>query len=100
MSETGELTLHPVAWYQGDLKEKFGLPRQSGLVPQLAGKIIMAEGFRRPEALPGAGRLFHLWLLWGFSKNHTWSPTVRPPRWAAIPGWGSLPPGRLFGPTR
>ena len=23
MSETGELTLHPVAWYQGDLKEKF-----------------------------------------------------------------------------
>ena len=80
MSETGALTLHPVAWYQGDLKEKFGLPRQSGLVPQLAGKIIMAEGFRRPEALRGLEGFSHLWLLWGFSKNHTWSPTVRPPR--------------------
>ena len=63
-AENGRLTLEPVAWYRGDLPDKFGLPRQSGLVPQLQG----LEGFS------------HVWLVWGFSRNHTWSSTVRPPR--------------------
>ena len=78
--EQGLLTLRPVAWYRGLLPEKFGLPRQSGLVPDLTGRVEMAEGFREREALRGLEGFSHLWLIWGFSKNHTWSPTVRPPR--------------------
>ena len=78
--EQGLLTLRPVAWYRGLLPEKFGLPRQSGLVPQLQGHVEMAAGFRRPEMLRGLEGFSHVWLVWGFSRNHTWSPTVRPPR--------------------
>ncbi|MGP2527035.1 tRNA (N6-threonylcarbamoyladenosine(37)-N6)-methyltransferase TrmO [Acidaminococcus sp. LBK-2] len=76
----GLLTLRPVAWYRGLLPEKFGLPRQSGLVPELAGRVEMAEGFRQRETLRGLEGFSHVWLIWGFSQNHTWSPTVRPPR--------------------
>ncbi|WP_296398234.1 tRNA (N6-threonylcarbamoyladenosine(37)-N6)-methyltransferase TrmO [Acidaminococcus timonensis] len=79
-AENGRLTLEPVAWYRGDLPEKFGLPRQSGLVPQLQGRVEMATGFRQPEMLRGLEGFSHVWLVWGFSRNHTWSPTVRPPR--------------------
>ena len=78
--EEGLLTLRPVAWYRGLLPEKFGLPRQSGLVPDLAGRVEMAEGFRQREALRGLEGFSHVWLVWGFSRNHTWSTTVRPPR--------------------
>lgn len=65
-----------------DLDGKFGLPRQSGLVPQLTGRIIFEKEFRREEALRGIGDWSHLWLIWGFSKNLDagWTPTVRPPR--------------------
>ena len=78
--EEGLLTLRPVAWDRGLLPEKFGLPRQSGLVPDLAGRVEMAEGFRQREALRGLEGFSHVWLVWGFSRNHTWSTTVRPPR--------------------
>lgn len=90
-NETGLLTLRPVAWYRGLLPEKFGLPRQSGLVPELTGRVEMAEGFREREALRGLEGFSHVWLIWGFSQNHTWSPTCGRPGWEAIPGWGYLP---------
>ena len=74
------LVLHPIAFYRGELKEKFGLPRQSGLVPELVGQVEMAGDYRRPEMFRGLSGFSHVWLLWGFSENHSWSPTVRPPR--------------------
>ena len=73
----GLLTLRPVAWYRGLLPEKFGLPRQSGLVPELAGRVEMAEGF--PKTTHGRPRYGH-------------------PGWGAMPGWESLPPVLLSGP--
>ena len=62
--------------------EKFGIPRQSGLVPELTGRIVFAPEYRDPEALRGLEGFSHLWLIWEFSGNlgHPWSPTVRPPR--------------------
>lgn len=76
----GTLLLKPVAWYRGQLRSKFGLPRQAGLVPALRGTVEMADGFRNKELFRGLEGFSHVWLLWGFSENHTWSPTVRPPR--------------------
>lgn len=76
----GVLALHPIAFYRGELKEKFGLPRQSGLVPELVGQVEMIAKYRRPEMFRGLSGFSHVWLLWGFSENHSWSPTVRPPR--------------------
>ena len=66
--EEGLLTIRPVAWYRGLLPEKFGLPRQSGLVPDLAGRVEMAEGFRQREALRGLEGFSHVWPGGGLSR--------------------------------
>ena len=65
-----------------DFKEKFGIPRQSGLVPQTRARIVFEPEYRNPDALRGIEGYSHLWLIWAFSKaeRDTWSPTVRPPR--------------------
>ena len=70
-----------IAKIHTDFKEKFGIPRQSGIVG-LIGKIIFEPEFRNPDSLRGIEGYSHLWLLWNFSESEreVWSPTVRPPR--------------------
>lgn len=65
-----------------DLPEKFGVPRQSGLVENLCGRIVFDPDFRNPDAVRGLEHFSHLWIIWDFSLAHReeWSPTVRPPR--------------------
>ena len=73
-----------IGYIQNDFPEKFGLPRQSGLAPDLLSKVIMDESFRIPEAFRGIEAFSHLWLLWEFepvgSPDESFSPTVRPPK--------------------
>ena len=65
-----------------EFDEKFGIPRQSGLVSETVGKMVFEPEYRNPEALRGIEGYSHLWLLWQFSEavREEWSPTVRPPR--------------------
>ncbi len=76
--------LRPIARYEGELPEKFGVPRQAGVVPALEGRVVFEPEYRDPEALRGIEGFSHLWLIWQFSENlrpdGDWSPTVRPPR--------------------
>ena len=76
--------LQPVARIRCDLPEKFGIPRQAGIVPALEGRIVFEPAYRDPEALRGIEGFSHLWLIWQFSEavrpEGDWSPTVRPPR--------------------
>ena len=71
-----------IARIRSDFPEKFGIPRQSGLVPELRAKIVFEPEFRNADALRGIEGFSHLWLIWQFSAavRDTWSPTVRPPR--------------------
>ncbi|MBR6530338.1 MAG: tRNA (N6-threonylcarbamoyladenosine(37)-N6)-methyltransferase TrmO, partial [Clostridia bacterium] len=79
---TQPLTLVPIARIETDFKEKFGIPRQSGRVASLTGRIVFNEAFRDPEALREIEGFSHLWLIFDFSESHRegFSPTVRPPR--------------------
>ena len=63
-------------------KEKFGIPRQSGLAESTCGEIIFTPKFRNPDAVRGIEEFSHLWLLWEFSraKQDTFHATVAPPR--------------------
>ena len=63
-------------------KEKFGIPRQSGICDKITSKIVFEKEFRRPEALMGLEGYSHLWVIWNFSESERedFSPTVRPPR--------------------
>ena len=74
--------LKVIARIHTDLPEKFGLPRQSGLIPELRGRIIFEPEYRNADAVRGVEDFSHLWLSWQFSKavRDTWSPLVRPPR--------------------
>lgn len=69
-----------IAHIYTDYKEKFGIPRQSGLVPA-CGKIVFEKKYRVPEAFRGLEGFSHIWLIWQFSRavRDGWSPTVRPP---------------------
>ncbi len=76
------MAIKPIAYIQTDFKEKFGIPRQSGRVPSLMGRIVFLPEYRKSEALRELDGFSHLWLIFDFSKSHRdeWSPTVRPPR--------------------
>jgi tRNA-Thr(GGU) m(6)t(6)A37 methyltransferase TsaA len=65
-----------------DFPSKFGIPRQSGLVPQLKGTITFEPEFRNLQAFKGLEEFSHIWLLWKFSRSEKehWSATVKPPR--------------------
>ncbi len=78
------MTLEPVAYFHGPVGSKFGLPRQSGLVASLEGRIEFVPAYRDVNALRGLEGFDRIWLIWGFSANRPahgeWQPTVRPPR--------------------
>lgn len=71
-----------IARIESDFPTKFGIPRQSGLIPELTARVVFEPEYRAAEALRGIEGFSHLWLLWLFSENirEGWSPTVRPPR--------------------
>ena len=72
----------PIAVYHGDFAEKFGIPRQAGIVDALEGLVVFEPAFRDAAALRGLEDFSRVWLLWQFSENlrQGFQPTVRPPR--------------------
>ena len=73
--------MNMIAKIHTDYKEKFGIPRQSGLVKEPVGKIVFEKEYQVPEAFRGLDEFSHIWILWQFSQSirENWSPTVRPP---------------------
>ncbi len=71
-----------IAHIYTDFPQKFGIPRQSGLVPELKGKIVFEREYRSPDAVKGLEEYDYIWLLWQFegSDRENWSATVKPPR--------------------
>jgi len=83
------MDIQPIAYFESPLKSKFGIPRQSGLVEKLTGRIVFEKAFRQPEAVRGLEDFDYLWLIWEFSANSGGglkvegggrNLTVRPPR--------------------
>ena len=85
-----EHVIRPIAHIRTEFGSKFGIPRQSGLVPELEGTIVFEPEYRNPDALRGLETYTHIWLIWHFSEGFasakqetgaaSWSPTVRPPK--------------------
>ena len=81
-SEDYNKIIKPVAVIHTDFSEKFGIPRQSGLVPELEARIELLPEFSHDEAVRTLETFSHIWLIWGFSENKAENTnlTVRPPR--------------------
>ena len=75
------LELKQIAHIESPFGEKFGVPRQAGLV-EVACRVVFEPPFRVAEAVRGLEGFDYVWLLWGFHLNRVdkFSPTVRPPR--------------------
>ena len=77
------MEIKPIAYYRSQLTTKFGVPRQSGLVPELVGRIVFEPEYANADALRGIDGFDYLWLIWEFSlngkKEGEWSALVRPP---------------------
>ena len=77
------MEIKPIAYYRSQLTTKFGVPRQSGLVPELVGLIVFEPEYANADALRGIDGFDYLWLIWEFSlngkKEGEWSALVRPP---------------------
>ncbi|MGN1262539.1 MAG: tRNA (N6-threonylcarbamoyladenosine(37)-N6)-methyltransferase TrmO [Prevotella sp.] len=76
------MEINPIAYFHSPFTTKFGIPRQSGLVENLRGRIVFCDDYRNASALRGLSDFDYLWLIWGFSANVSAPkhPTVRPPR--------------------
>lgn len=79
--------MHPIAHFHSAFPTKFGIPRQSGIVGELRGRIVFEPQYRNMDALRGLDGFDYLWIIWEFSANKSrkergatsWQPTVRPP---------------------
>ncbi len=74
--------MKPIAHIETDFPEKFGIPRQSGLIKELIGRIYFEPEYRNPDAFKGLSGYNYIWLLWEFQNpgKGSWSATVKPPR--------------------
>ncbi len=90
-----------VARIRSDFETKFGIPRQSGIVPELKSTVVFEPEFRNPDALRGLEEYSHIWLIWEFSESpkDEWVPMVRPPRLGEIFARVYLPPVLPSDPT-
>ena len=79
---TKEFSMEIIGEVHTDFSEKFGIPRQSGIVSDLKGTIILKSPYNDPNSVRGLEGFSHIWVIWQFSKamDKPWSPTVRPPR--------------------
>ncbi len=76
-----DITITPVAKIKNGYNEKFGIPRQSGLAPEIKSEIVFEKGYRDENLIRDIEQYSHLWLIWGFTENkNEWAPTVRPPK--------------------
>lgn len=77
-----EILMRAIAHIQSDFPEKFGIPRQSGIIDELQATVVFEPEYRNFDAFRGLEGFSHLWILWQFSEcaDKPWSPTVRPPR--------------------
>jgi tRNA-Thr(GGU) m(6)t(6)A37 methyltransferase TsaA len=86
LNETGHeqnaYTLHTLGIVHSCFKEKFGIPRQPGLVPEAEASIEILPPYDRDEAFRGLESVSHIWVVFIFHQamREQWRPTVRPPR--------------------
>ena len=75
------MEIFPIAHFESPFSSKFGIPKQSGLVSELRGRIVFTPEYRNRDALRGLEDFDYIWLIWEFSanKHKANSLVVRPP---------------------
>jgi len=79
------MTFEPIGTLQSDFKEKFGVPRQSGMIPEARAVLKLRPDPAFVTALNHLEDFSHVWLIFLFhrsasGRDQAWTPTIRPPR--------------------
>lgn len=92
------MQVSPIAKIYNDYVDKFGIPRQSGMVNNLS-RIVFEKEFRDENAVRGIEEFSHIWLLWQ-SNEEKYHLTVRPPRLGGNRRMGVFATRSPFRPNR
>lgn len=82
MSQSTEFIINTIGVIHSCYKQKFGIPRQPGLVTAATAELELLPPFNRREFINGLEVFSHLWVSFVFHKTQSegWRPTIRPPR--------------------
>ena len=82
-----EIKLKPIGMIRSCYTNKFGIPRQPGLVKSATATLELLPPFNQPEAFRGLSAFSHVWITFVFHQSPSkgsggagWKATVRPPR--------------------
>lgn len=75
-------SFQPIGVIRSCYKEKFGIPRQPGLVTASRATLELHAPYNCPEALVELEGFSHIWVIFVFHQamRDNWKATVRPPR--------------------
>ena len=78
----GRIFIEPIGYIENDYKEKFGIPRQSGLSESVISRVIFEDEYTDRNYFKDIQEFSHIWLIWYFSDvdKKNIKPTVRPPK--------------------
>ncbi len=96
-----DILMQPVGYAYSCYREKFGIPRQPGLVTEAHGEVRLLPGFSQPDIVRGLEAFSHVWLVFQFHATTTapWKPTVRPPRLGGNQRLGLFATRSMFRPN-
>ena len=80
--DVGSVSVTPIAYVRSCYPERFGIPRQAGLVPSAKATIVFPQTDLHCHSLRGIESFSHIWVIFLF-HGQTFSkfrPLVRPPR--------------------
>lgn len=74
--------MKPIGFIESYYKDKFGVPRQPGLVKAATARLKIRADLQPHQSLQGLEGFSHLWLIWVFHENRTarYHAKVHPPR--------------------
>jgi len=74
--------LRPIGIVRSCYTDRFGIPRQPGLVTAAEARLELFPRYGREEAFAGLDGFSHIWLIFIFHQciATEWKPMVRPPR--------------------
>lgn len=77
-----DFNFKPIGLIRSCYGEKFGIPRQPGLVKSATATLELLPPYNTVEAARGLEEFSHVWIVFLFhqSSRDLWKATVRPPR--------------------
>lgn len=76
-----KITIEPIGIIHSCYPEKFGIPRQPGLVKSATARLELFEPYNRVEMVKGLDEFSHIWVQFLFHEtvDKGWRSTIRPP---------------------